>query len=193
MEYCNGRLCISTIELFDAGIVTKSSYSNWIKRNKVEIARRGGGPGKYTLIIVNSLPNKCKDLITLRLGAAELVPICDWLRSSYKRDQAATVWFYRADTCVNIGDTNKNEYIVNASVLNSCIYLLAHTAIMRKLVGNTRQWGKVAEAVEILRPYFGHTLPTSSYRLRKIMERYMHEGYACLLSRRFGNRNAKKI
>lgn len=194
MEYYNGILCISARELIDNDIVTKSNYRNWTNRKRVEIVRRGGGPGKYSLIAVDSLPNRYKNLITLRFGDAKIVAISDWLRSNYKRDEAAVAWFYNiANTCVNINDAKKNEYIANASVLNSCTYLLVHTVIRCNLVGNTRQWDKVAKAIKILQPYFGHTLPTTGFRLRKITEKYMHEGYACLLSRRFGNQNAKKI
>ncbi len=42
MEYCNGRLCISTRELFDGGIVTEANYRNWTNRNRVDVVRRGG-------------------------------------------------------------------------------------------------------------------------------------------------------
>ena len=45
MEFYNGRFCISYPELIDGGIVTKTNYDNWTKRNKVTVARRGGRGG----------------------------------------------------------------------------------------------------------------------------------------------------
>ena len=64
MEYYNGRLCISTRELFDGGIVTESNYRNWTNRDRVEVVRRGGGArGSYALIAVDSLPQRYKDKV----------------------------------------------------------------------------------------------------------------------------------
>ncbi|MBO4944308.1 MAG: hypothetical protein J6C91_03475, partial [Muribaculaceae bacterium] len=193
MEYYDGRLCASMRELVGNGIMTKANYKQMAHRGRIEIARHGRGVGNYVLIVVDSLPTKYRDKVREVLGSGDEALLVGWLLDHYERDQAAVVWFYdRNKTGIDLKEVKKEEYIVNASMLNCIIQIQDNTRILHKLAGEDYHWEKIARAVKNLRRQFGHTLPTSSFRLRKRVAQYMHEGYSCLLSGKFGNQCAKK-
>ena len=56
MEYYGNKLCVSSRELVDGGIVSACNYNNWVNRGKVDVVRKGGGKGSCALIAVDSLP-----------------------------------------------------------------------------------------------------------------------------------------
>ncbi|MEI3469564.1 MAG: hypothetical protein V8Q76_13180 [Bacteroides intestinalis] len=63
----------------------------------------------------------------------------------------------------------------------------------QKLMGGKYNWEMMAAAIESLRDQFGHTLPASTLRFRKKVAEYKREGYACLISGKFGNQSARKV
>lgn len=90
MEYYDGRLCVRPSELFENGIVTESNYRNWINRDRVEVARRGGGSkDSYALIVLDSLPDKYRAKAEEVLGNGDEVLVAGWFRENYQLDQAA--------------------------------------------------------------------------------------------------------
>ncbi len=192
MEYYNGKLCVSMRELVGNGIMTESNYRQLAHRGAIEVVRKGGR-GTYSLASVESLPDRFRDLVTLKIGKAELAPVLDWLSANYKRDQDAVLWVNGPiNTKVILSDSQKEALIVNASVLNSCILLLSRAIDFHRVLGCTYQWEKMAEAVKNLRVRYGHTLPTSMFHFREKVARYKKEGYASLVSGKFGNTNALK-
>ena len=85
------------------------------------------------------------------------------------------------------------EYVVNASVLNTCIRLYERASTSQKLFGGKYNWEQMAKAIEALREEYGHTLPASTLRFRKKVNEYKRAGYACLISGKFGNQCARKV
>ena len=85
------------------------------------------------------------------------------------------------------------EYIVNASVLNTCITLYERAATAQRLFGGKYNWDMMASAIESLREQFGHTLPASTLRFRRKVAEYKKDGYRCLVSGKFGNQSARKV
>ena len=51
----------------------------------------------------------------------------------------------------------------------------------------------MAEAIDVLKQEYGHTLPTSTLRFRKKVAEFKKKGYACLISGKFGNQSARKV
>ncbi len=195
MEYYNGRLCISTRELFDGGIVTESNYRNWTNRDRVEVVRRGGGArGSYALIAVDSLPQRYKDKVEETFPGGAQARLEGWVRSNYEVDQQAAVFFFAKEKCgVALPREKAQEYITNASVLNTCIRLYERASTAQRLFGGKYDWDMMAATIEVLRKHFGHTLPASTLRFRKKVNEYKTNGYACLISGRFGNQCARKV
>ena len=200
MEYYGGRLCVSMRELIDNNIVSEANYRNWTNRGRVEIARRGGGSANsYALVVVDSLPTRYLDEVKAKLGNGDEILAAGWFRENYERDQAAVVWFNDREKCpVEFKDEKRRrewieECVVNASVLNCCIKLHTRASDFQRILGDTYQWEKMAKAVESLREQFGHTLPSSMFRFRKKVAQYRKEGYASLISGKFGNQTARRM
>ena len=195
MEYYDGRMCIRPNELEAAGIMTQEYCRQLACRGRLTMARRGGGSkNHYALIVVDSLPTQYLEEVKEKLGNGDEVLAAGWFRDNYERDQAAVAWFNdRSNTGIDMKPAKVEECVINASVLNCCIRLHSRASDFQRILGNTYQWEKMAKAVESLREQFGHTLPTSMFRFRKKVAEYKREGYASLISGKFGNQTARRM
>lgn len=199
MEYYDGRKCIRPSELEAAGIMTQEYCRQLASRKRVEMARSGRGKGNYALVVVDSLPTQYLEEVKEKLGSGDEVLAAGWFRENYERDQAAVAWFNDRQKCpIEFKDEKKRrqwveECVVNASVLNCCIRLHSRASDFQRILGNTYQWEKMTKAVESLREQFGHTLPTSMFRFRKKVVEYKRDGYASLISGKFGNQTARRM
>lgn len=195
MEYCDDRLCISTRDLADSGIMTAANCRQLAKRGRLEMARRGGGAsGSYALVVVDSLPDRYKEKVNQVYPGGAQVRLEEWIRSNYEVDQVATAYFFDKDNCgVQLTSEKAKECVTNASVLNTCIRLYERAATAQRLFGNKYNWSMMATAIETLRRQFGHTLPTSELRFRKKVNDYKKNGYASLISGKYGNQSARKV
>ena len=200
MEYYDGRICIRPSELGAAAIMTQEYCRQLASRGRLTMARRGGGAkNHYALVVVDSLPTQHLEEVKEKLGSGDEVLAAGWFRENYERDQAAVAWFNDRQKCpIEFKDEKKRrqwveECVVNASVLNCCIRLHSRASDFQRILGNTYQWEKMTKAVESLREQFGHTLPTSMFRFRKKVAQYRKEGYASLISGKFGNQTARRM
>ncbi len=194
MEYCKGIFCISRNELVDGGIMTASNYKLLAHRNKLTVVRQGKGLGNYALISVDSLPDKYRDLVKERYPNEKETRLQEWIVSNYERDQRATAYYFSKEECgIELPGPTAEEYVTNASVLNTCIKLYDNARAYKRLMGERYDWEQMTSAIEILKVRFGHTLPTSSLRFRKKVNDYKREGYAALISAKFGNQGARKV
>ncbi|WP_297070472.1 hypothetical protein [uncultured Duncaniella sp.] len=158
------------------------------------MARTGGGKGNYALVVVDTLPDKYRDQVALIFPDSEAVMVAGWVRENYQRDQAAVVFFNdRTQTGLDLKPEKKEELIVNASVLNTCIRLYERAKTVQRLMGYDYHWEKMADAIKSLQQQYGHTLPTSPHRFRKKVAEYRKNGYASLLSGKFGNQCARRM
>ncbi len=195
MEYYDGRLCISQRELVDGGIMTVANYKQMARRGRFDVARRGGGNSdSYALAVIDSLPTKYREAVRAKFGSGDEVLAAGWFRENYERDMAAVAWFHdRENTGADLPADKIEEYVTNAGVLNCCLRLYTRARDCQKILGNTYQWEKMARAVESLRDQYGHTLPTSMFRLRKKLADYRKYGYQVLLSGKYGNQTARRM
>ena len=195
MEYYNQTLCISASELVEHGITTKSNYYKLQSRGRITIVRRGGGAAGCTaLIAVDSLPPKYKEKVDALFPDKHEIMLTNWLRMNYTVDQRAMAFFSSKSECgVELSPEKVNEYVTNASVLNCCIYLYNRSSVNKKLFKERYCWEDMARSIEGLRNLYGHTLPASTLRFRKKVNDYKKNGYACLISGKFGNQAARKV
>ena len=196
LGYYDNKLCIPARELVESGIITESTYRNWTNRGRIKVARRGGGArGNCALVVVDSLPDACREGVEAKFGGDE-ARIRGWIISNYELDQAAVTFFmdwaagHRSDHATA---ELAHKYAVNASVLNSCIRLYEHGKDCARLMGEKYDWSKMAKTIETLREELGHDLPASTLRFRKKVNDYKKFGYACLISEKFGNQCARKV
>jgi len=195
MEYYGNRLCISMRDLVDGGIMTEPNYKQLASRGRFDVVRRGGGAaGCYALVAVDSLPQRYKEKVDEVYPGGAQVRLEEWIKSNYEVDQAATAFFFDKEKCgVALAADKAKEYITNASVLNTCIRLYERASIAQKLFGCKYDWSMMAATIETLRKHFGHTLPASTLRFRRKVNDYKANGYASLVSGRFGNQSARKV
>ena len=192
MEYHNGVYCVSARELIEGGIMTQGSYAKAAQRKRIEVVRPGKGSGNYALIAVDSLSTEQRIQVEAQFGG-KAAHIAAWVRSNYTEDQEAMAFFNnpKKTGISNLSIAKRREYVVNASVLNTCIKLYDNAAARQRLMGNKYDWTCMTGVIESLRVQFGHTLPTSVLRFRKKVSDYRKRGYESLLSGKFGNSNAQ--
>lgn len=195
MEYYGGRLCISARELVDGSVMSQGCYQKMATRGRIDVVRRGGGAlGNYALVAVESLPRAYRTKVQTMYPDGDLTRLKGWVCSNYEVDQAAVAFFHdKAKTGVELPPAKVQEYIINASVLNTCIRLYERAATAQKLFGGKYNWDQMARAIEALRQEYGHTLPASTLRFRKKVNEYKKAGYGCLISGKFGNQSARKV
>lgn len=195
MEYYGDRLCISMRDLVTGGIMSEPNYKQLAARGRFDVVRRGGGAaGCYALVAVDSLPQRYQDKVKEVYPGGAQARLEGWIKSNYEVDQQATAFFFSKEKCgVALPREKAQEYITNASVLNTCIKLYERAATAQKLFGGKYDWSMMAATIEILRKHFGHTLPASTLRFRKKVNEYKANGYACLISGKFGNQCARKV
>lgn len=197
MEYYEGRLCVSYQELVDGGIMSAANYKQIAARGKMRVMRRGGGEsGCCALVAVDSLPSRFQPMVKELYPDGAQTHLRLWVMENYETDDEAVKFFH--DREKTGFDPTKypekvREYVTNASVLNCCINLYDRASTARKLMGEKYNWDYMADAIEALRAELGHTLPTSTLRFRKKVNEYRREGYACLISGKFGNQSARKV
>lgn len=193
LEYYQGMKCIPMRDLVEHGIMTKANYTQMAYRGKLTVVRQGKGKGNYALVAVDSLLDKYRDKVSILFPDDDVMKVAEWLRKNYERDQVAVVFFFHlANSRINLNDNSCEELIVNASVLNACLKLRKRAETAQKLMGSKYHWVKIAKAVDMLRPVFGHTLPGSPARLSAKLISYHKDGYGALISKKYGNKNALK-
>lgn len=194
MEYYGNRLCISARELVDGGVMTQSNYKQMANRGRFDVVRPGKGLGCYALVAVDSLPESYREKVEELFPGGDKVRLAGWVRSNYEVDPMANAFFYsKEQVSFELPPEKIREYVTNASVLNCCIRLYERASTSQKLMGGKYNWEMMAAAIESLRDQFGHTLPASTLRFRKKVAEYKREGYACLISGKFGNQSARKV
>ena len=196
MEFFDNKLCISVRELEADGILTQDYCRQLAARNRLKMARSGGGKGNYALVVFDSLPTEYQDQVNEKHPGGAAILLRGWIISNYELDQAAVAFFMdwaARQSSDKASDELARKYAINASVLNTCIKLYNRSRDYRKLMGEKYDWSMMATTIETLREEFGHDLPASTLRFRKKVNEYKQYGYECLISGKFGNQIARKV
>ena len=194
MEYYGNTLCISAREIVERGIMSQACYDKNVQRGNMTVARSGKGQGRYALIAVDSLPTKYREKVEAQFPDGPEVRLEGWVTSHYQVDQGAMAFFHdRRKTGLDLTPEKIQEYVVNASVMNTCIALYDRASAYRKLMGETYDWKMMARVVEVLKEKYHHTLPASMLRFKQKVNQYRKGGYVALISGKFGNQNTRKV
>lgn len=202
MEYYNNILCVSSKLLIksDENPNGFTSYSNlhkmYRRAGKLTVVRHGKGKDNYLLIDFHSIPTdwqiKLKEYYPSPEAQAEAKPFKDRVVI----DEAAKA-FYRDEKIdgVHLPDRLKDEYTINASILNAVKELYDKAVEVRSRNGKPirRFWNEAAKAVDTMRAELKHTLPKNHRYFQRVFNEYVKEGYISLISGRIGNKNSEKI
>lgn len=175
--------------------MSPANYQKMATRNRINVVRRGGGASGCTaLIAVDSLPTKYRKAVEVEFPGGPEVRLRGWITSNYEVDQHAMCYFQsRQQTGLDLTAEKIQEYVVNASVLNTCIKLYDRASAYRKLMGERYDWDMMAKTIKVLKETYHHTLPESTLRFRKKVNEYKAGGYGVLISCKFGNQNTRKV
>ncbi len=190
-------LCISSSEL--DGIVSLPALQKMCQRGTVQQVRRACY-GSCALYVVESLPVQYRAEVYRRhpdiKEQAESKPFVE----SVEPDGKAMQFF--ADYVLSDGrhlTTDKQmEYANNCAVLAAFGQMLsrANSHRMRQSKGRMNAgefWAKAAAALPRLCDRWPNSLPQSARRLRMKYAEFQAEGYECMISRKFQNKNAAKV
>lgn len=194
VEYYEGRLCIPAKELVERGLVSEANYKKMAIRKKLDIARTARGLGNYALVAVDTLPAAMKEAVKRAYPNLRIVRLVNWVRENYDYDQRAYAFFSDPAQCgVELPRRHVREYTVNAGVISAAVALYNSAKAQHTVMGEAYDWDMMAEAIDVLKQEYGHTLPTSTLRFRKKVAEFKKKGYACLISGKFGNQSARKV
>ena len=194
VEYYEGRLCIPAKELVERGLISEANYRQKAARGKLDVARTARGLGNYALVAVDTLPTAMKEAVKRAYPNLRIVRLVNWVRENYDYDQRAYAFFSDPAQCgVELPRRHVREYTVNAGVISTAVALYNSAKAQHTVMGEAYDWDMMAEAIDVLKQEYGHTLPTSTLRFRKKVAEFKKKGYACLISGKFGNQSARKV
>lgn len=197
MEYFGNIIAVTVADLTEGidPVMSRSSYNHLVERHRINILRPGKGYGSYALIEYASLPERFKARFEERFGKPENIMKKE--QTGLAQDAAAQRFFHDhiLPNGEHIPESKQEEYTINVRVLNALQEMFNTQKAMRRACNNNTPviWGNIFKAAEDLRETYHHTLPKSEARLRDKLREYSKDGYACLVSSKFGNRNTLKI
>ena len=197
MERYNNALCISPQEL--TGIISLSALQKMSQRGTVQQVRRACY-GSCALYVVESLPVQYRAEVYRRFPdlkeQAESKPFVESVEPDGKAMQ------YYEDYVLSDGrhltTEKQREYANNCAVLAALGKMLERANSHRMRQGKGRMntgefWGKAAAALPRLCDRWPNSLPQSPRRLRMKYAELQQQGYECMISRKFQNKNAAKV
>jgi hypothetical protein len=199
IEYYNNKLCITHSELTD-GIASKPLIDKWTISGNVERVRRAHR-SQTALYAVDSLPLKYRTEVYRRHPDARQKAVLKPFIDTIDPDGAALNFYeetYLLPDGRHLSREKVTEYANNAAILNAFQSLIERAEIERMKVGDhhlsrSEFWANAARALPGLSDRFPNTLPLHPRRLQEKFNQYRREGYAALVTGKYGTRNAAKV
>ena len=144
-----------------APIMSESCYKQLIHRGKIKVVRKGVGRGVSALVAVESLPDKYKELVTLKYGNMETEMIRNWFGSHWEIDSEAQSWYslYRLPSGKPLDPEQQKEYALNASAIKAVIRLLNDVRMRRAVMQGRRvMWEEMSGAISFYPAHVGESV-----------------------------------
>ncbi|OJV30479.1 MAG: hypothetical protein BGO32_08790 [Bacteroidetes bacterium 37-13] len=199
----DGKLCVAACAVKEKGIVEQWRWDEWVKNaKKFGFKTRPGGNGRPSLIELNAIPQQHRERIIETLGnpAKEF----NALEEFFTMDAAARAFYdkFRHTNGKSLEPFQISKYTINASVLNALAALRTNRETMTKRLGNPRRdltAGLAADCADfnnvlkLKHNGLQHNLPKNARKLNDKLNRYIREGYNCLIDGRANNTNAQVV
>jgi hypothetical protein len=195
-QFINSSVCVEADWLTDS-IVTKATYENMLRRNKIIRVQRGGN-GRKALIDFDTLPERLKQKVVQLVGNPYQTVKQNAFKDSLINDLEAVKYFnnYTLKSGDSLPQKNIAEYVANAVILNGVKKMLLDYQTKAKALGtkNAGKWERIAELIQDLPQHtYPHSLPANHRRLKEKFQQYHLNGYESLIHRGFCNNNSEKI
>lgn len=198
MEYYNNILCISYKELTD-GIASPTVVKHWVARGQVKVMRRACY-GSCALYEVESIPMTYRMEVYRRRPdlqeQADSKPFVDGIEP----DGVALAFYadYILADGRHLTTEKQEEYANNCAILDAFGRLLEqsdshHIRQSKPKVKRGEYWRKAAAALPRIGDKWPHSLPESGKRLQSKYNQYKAEGYECMITKKYQNKNASKV
>ncbi len=197
MEYFNGKRCVTYEELTN-GIVTECNYRNLTNRKKITVVRRACY-GTTALIDFESLPTNIREAYIRMYGNPNEHIKKSTLKDYIEIDPKAEQYFanYKLADGRHLTIETQKEYCTNAKFLRAIHLAMNDQKASIKALGNglnkRNLWQERAVAVELMRNEHKHTLPSCERRLKEKVQEFNKQGYECLVSKKYLNKNSVKV
>ena len=202
----NGSLALEAKWLWENDVISCENYKVCVYRKKITVLRRPA-PGYSTLISYESLPYNIKTKTDEKLKELGELPNTNMITSQEKQTQTSFFEGYiKSDAAAmdffgkqNLTEEKKQEYYLNAQILNALRDLLIDRLNSRKAANQPtgKRSGLFTSVLNDLkkldRKNYPHTLPLSLRNLKPKYEQYINQGYKCLLHGNSDNDNARKV
>ena len=172
MEMYGKIRCVTHAELVGSGIISKSNLRKKVEKGLI-VQVQIGGNGRKALYDYLTLPDLIREAYD-GLYPNALEEMKEQLMSNVIRSDSKAVEFYKTYQPA-ISLERQAEYVLNAEVMNELLRVEKETVALHNKCGYSRKpeaWKAVLGTCEKLRERYGHTLPTTSARLREKFNAY---------------------
>lgn len=193
MEMYGKIRCVTHAELVGSGIISKSNLRKKVEKGLI-VQVQIGGNGRKALYDYLTLPDLIREAYD-GLYPNALEEMKEQLMSNVIRSDSKAVEFYKTYQPA-ISLERQAEYVLNAEVMNELLRVEKETVALHNKCGYSRKpeaWKAVLGTCEKLRERYGHTLPTTSARLREKFNAYRKIEYAALVNKNTGNQAARVV
>lgn len=207
-EYHNGKLGVKIGFLISDRNANPSSlkvlkYNALYKRLKsttcTEKELRRASLGFEALVLFESLPSQWRMELEHAFPKPQAQTCLSYFAKHYEYDREAYNFFlqhrFGDDGAKKLEPEVIERYAYNASVLNTVLKVKANRKAYAKALGGALQlniWESLSRDVNAFTSV-PHDLPTTPTTLRHKVTRYIKEGYACIISGKYGNRNVAVV
>lgn len=189
------RCCDDSLKLISYNALYKRTQS----KTQPETELRRASLGFDALVEFDSLVQEWRDALVINFGKPAQQVRESFFSKHYISDKEAFDFFcahrYGEDEDKKLPPEAIELYTYNASVLNTVLEVRNKRKIYAKSLGVTGQfdiWQSLSNDVNAFQDV-RHDLPTTKDSLRHKVNRYIKEGYASVISGKYGKRNAAKI
>ncbi len=198
-EYYNNTLCVHGRWLYEFkdGVIMSQANYKYLKSKYLKALQKGGN-GRKALIAYDSIPERFKMVIEHLCGNPYEFTKRNRFVDQLEEDIKAREYFqtYTLDSGDALPKKNIEEYIANASILNTAHHIMSNLNARRRSMGGSKStaWDKIADVIKNLpRHTWKHSIPENPTSLKRKTKKYKAEGYESLIHRNFCNKNSEKI
>lgn len=203
-EYHNDQLGVQTKMLISGecadpqslAIIGERGLQHRIENGAIKRLRMRG-PNTPALVKWDTLPRDWQKLLIETFGEPQKQVRQSLFEKHFVRDSVAIEFYtnYQLQDGKFLPDTVIDEYVLNASVLNTVETIYKRRYEFRKSLrgGVADIWTTVTNECNRFRDIQGHTLPANAASLRRKLKEYQKEGYEALIHGNFCNKSAQKV
>jgi hypothetical protein len=197
MQYFGNTLAVEASWLINAGVISLDNYRQMVVRGNITRLNRAAR-NTPALVAYDSLPEPIKNKVQKFVPDPYKAAGTNMIEDLIEHSPTASNFFdeYKLSNGRFLPAPKRREYYADAIVLNAISKFIGMKNQKRKSLGKSaiRSWEQIANYVQDMdRSKYPHELPANPRYLETKYKQYKNEGYECLISKKFMNKNAAKM